>query len=161
MLELLSGQPPVKASDKTNQAKEELFIVDRVRTAPDGSHFCFETCDMNEASKASKCVCCKQVRMAMNSGNLNKIVDLRLEGEYHVEGCWTLIEIAMSCLERSSARRPPMSKVVSELSLLEIESRVRGSWTNSSNVSGSLVNSTAETPMPSLIFHDLGPRRGM
>lgn len=49
------------------------------------------------------------------SGDVKSIVDHRLQGEYEINSAWLAIELAMSCVSPTSATRPNMSQVVSDL----------------------------------------------
>ena len=78
----------------------------------------------------------------IESGDIQNIVDPRLQGEFHTNSAWKAVEIAMSCVPTAAIQRPDMSEVLAELKeclALEMsngrsESRVTGgSMTTSSN----------------------------
>ncbi|CAM8949894.1 unnamed protein product [Rhodiola kirilowii] len=61
-------------------------------------------------------------QMISVSGDLKSIVDQRLKGEYDINSAWMAIELAMSCVSPTSAQRPNMSRVVTDLKqCLELE----------------------------------------
>ncbi|KAF2567456.1 hypothetical protein F2Q68_00027561 [Brassica cretica] len=51
----------------------------------------------------------------LTEGDIQNIVDPKLLGDYDSGSVWRAVELAMSCLNPSSARRPTMSEVVTEL----------------------------------------------
>ena len=48
-------------------------------------------------------------------GDVQNIVDPRLEGEFNTNSAWKAIEIAMSCIPSLAIQRPNMNHVLSEL----------------------------------------------
>lgn len=48
-------------------------------------------------------------------GDIQRIVDLRLRGQFNMNSAWKAVEIAMSCVKASSGERPDMSGVLSDL----------------------------------------------
>ncbi|XP_019455620.1 PREDICTED: probable LRR receptor-like serine/threonine-protein kinase At1g05700 isoform X2 [Lupinus angustifolius] len=50
----------------------------------------------------------------ISNGDIENIVDSKLEGDFDTNSVWKAVEIAMACLSKSS-KRPNMSKVVTEL----------------------------------------------
>ncbi|XP_044496590.1 LOW QUALITY PROTEIN: putative leucine-rich repeat receptor-like serine/threonine-protein kinase At2g19230 [Mangifera indica] len=48
-------------------------------------------------------------------GDIQNIVDPRLEGQFNTNTAWKIVEIAMSCVLPSAVQRPDMSDVVTEL----------------------------------------------
>ncbi|KAM5579223.1 putative LRR receptor-like serine/threonine-protein kinase [Rosa sericea] len=48
-------------------------------------------------------------------GDIDTIVDPRLEGIFNVSSAWKVVEIAMACVSPEANKRPTMSKVVGEL----------------------------------------------
>lgn len=48
-------------------------------------------------------------------GDMSSIVDKRLSGNFRVDAAWTIVEMAISCLHESPARRPEISNVLAEL----------------------------------------------
>jgi len=55
------------------------------------------------------------VRSLIGKGDINAIVDSRLEGEFDSNSVWKVVEIAMACVSPNPNRRPIISEVVSEL----------------------------------------------
>ncbi|KAJ0245950.1 Protein kinase domain-containing protein [Hirschfeldia incana] len=51
----------------------------------------------------------------LNGGDIAKIMDPNLLGDYDSRSAWRALELAMSCADPTSARRPTMSHVVIEL----------------------------------------------
>ncbi|KAG7538579.1 Protein kinase domain [Arabidopsis suecica] len=51
----------------------------------------------------------------LNGGDITKIMDPKLNGDYDSRSAWRALELAMSCADPTSARRPTMSHVVIEL----------------------------------------------
>ncbi|XP_010425884.1 PREDICTED: putative receptor-like protein kinase At3g46340 [Camelina sativa] len=55
------------------------------------------------------------VAFALNRGDITKIMDPDLYGDYNSRSVWRALELAMLCACPSSEKRPSMSQVVSEL----------------------------------------------
>lgn len=55
------------------------------------------------------------VGFELNSGDISSIMDPNLHGDYDSRSAWRALELAMSCANPSSTRRPSMSQVVIEL----------------------------------------------
>ncbi|KAJ0250385.1 Leucine-rich repeat-containing protein [Hirschfeldia incana] len=55
------------------------------------------------------------VRLMVAKGDIKNIVDPRLKDNYHSDSVWKFVELAMACVNDSSACRPTMSQVVIEL----------------------------------------------
>ncbi|ESW22549.1 hypothetical protein PHAVU_005G162300 [Phaseolus vulgaris] len=55
------------------------------------------------------------VRSLIGKGDINAIVDSRLEGEFDSNSVWKAVEIATACVSPNPNRRPIISVVVSEL----------------------------------------------
>ena len=55
------------------------------------------------------------VGFELNSGDSSSIMDPNLHGDYDSRSAWRALELAMSCANPSSTRRPSMSQVVIEL----------------------------------------------
>uniref|UniRef100_A0A1J3EIW6 non-specific serine/threonine protein kinase n=1 Tax=Noccaea caerulescens TaxID=107243 RepID=A0A1J3EIW6_NOCCA len=55
------------------------------------------------------------VAFALNGGDITRIVDPKLHGEYNSRSVWRALELAMSCANPSSEKRPNMSQVVIDL----------------------------------------------
>ncbi|KAL0864379.1 hypothetical protein Bca101_043497 [Brassica carinata] len=55
------------------------------------------------------------VGLMVAKGDIEKIIDPRLKEDYHSDSAWKFVELAMACVNASSASRPTMSQVVIEL----------------------------------------------
>lgn len=55
------------------------------------------------------------VKILISRGDIEKIVDTNLNGDYDSNTVWRILELAMSCVSHSSSDRPTMSKVVNIL----------------------------------------------
>ena len=51
----------------------------------------------------------------IENGDIQSIVDKRLEGEFNTNSAWKVVEIAMSCVPTTSIQRPDMGQVLTEL----------------------------------------------
>ncbi|KAL1221573.1 putative receptor-like protein kinase [Cardamine amara subsp. amara] len=51
----------------------------------------------------------------LNRGDITRIMDPNLQGDYNSRSVWRTLELAMSCANPSSEKRPSMSQVVIEL----------------------------------------------
>lgn len=51
----------------------------------------------------------------LNRGDITRIMDPNLEGDYNSRSVWRALELAMLCANPSSEKRPSMSHVVIEL----------------------------------------------
>uniref|UniRef100_A0A2N9FWU6 non-specific serine/threonine protein kinase n=1 Tax=Fagus sylvatica TaxID=28930 RepID=A0A2N9FWU6_FAGSY len=51
----------------------------------------------------------------IESGDIQNVVDPRLQGEFHTNSAWKAVEIAMSCIPPIAIQRPDMSEVLTEL----------------------------------------------
>ncbi|GAU24775.1 hypothetical protein TSUD_356040 [Trifolium subterraneum] len=66
----------------------------------------------------------------VKSGDIQNIVDARLQGEFNINSAWKVVEIAMSCTSPNSVERPDTSQILAELKdcvSLEIVQRNSGS----------------------------------
>ncbi|CAF2056741.1 hypothetical protein HID58_070488 [Brassica napus] len=55
------------------------------------------------------------VGLMLSRGDINSIVDPKLQGDFDPNTIWKVVETAMTCLNPSSSRRPTMTQVVMEL----------------------------------------------
>ncbi|KAF8089131.1 hypothetical protein N665_0517s0018 [Sinapis alba] len=55
------------------------------------------------------------VGLMVTKGDIKNIIDPRLKDDYHSDSVWKFVELAMACVNASSASRPTMSQVVIEL----------------------------------------------
>ncbi|KAK7373135.1 hypothetical protein VNO80_06533 [Phaseolus coccineus] len=80
------------------------------------------------------------VKSKLEAGDIQAIVDPRLEGNYHVASAWKFLDIAMSCLPHVAIQRPDISHITSELKdCLSLEVSLQR--TASNNVHSFLVDS--------------------
>nr|XP_023920490.1 probable LRR receptor-like serine/threonine-protein kinase At1g05700 [Quercus suber] len=81
------------------------------------------------------------VRMMLDRGDIQNIVDPRLGGDFNVNSAWKAVEIAMACVSTTSSNRPPMSEVVVRLKeCLTSEIIKRENFEGESNYSVDIVN---------------------
>lgn len=57
----------------------------------------------------------KWVKSMLAKGDINGIVDRRLNNRYDVNSVWNAVEIAVNCVSENSGERPMMSQVVAQL----------------------------------------------
>ncbi|XP_050234166.1 LRR receptor-like serine/threonine-protein kinase IOS1 [Mercurialis annua] len=55
------------------------------------------------------------VSSMLETGDIHRIVDPRLNGDFEVNSTWKAVELAMACVSTTSAKRPTMNQVVIEL----------------------------------------------
>lgn len=55
------------------------------------------------------------VTFVINKGDTSQLVDPKLRGNYEPRSVWRALEVAMSCANPSSAKRPNMSQVIIKL----------------------------------------------
>ena len=55
------------------------------------------------------------VEFELISGDIRTIMDPNLQGDYDSHSAWRVLDLAMSCANPSSTKRPSMSQVVVEL----------------------------------------------
>ncbi|RHN39183.1 putative transferase, protein kinase RLK-Pelle-LRR-I-1 family [Medicago truncatula] len=51
----------------------------------------------------------------VEGGNIQNVVDSRLQGEFSINSAWKTVEIAKSCTSPNSVERPDMSQILVEL----------------------------------------------
>lgn len=51
----------------------------------------------------------------VESGDIQNIIDPRLQGEISINSAWKVVEIAMSCTSPTAAERPDMSQILGDL----------------------------------------------
>jgi len=51
----------------------------------------------------------------VEGGDIQNVVDPKLEGEFSINSAWKAVEIAMSCTSSNEVERPDMSKILVEL----------------------------------------------
>jgi hypothetical protein len=55
------------------------------------------------------------VNQKLSRGDIESIVDPRMNGQYDINSVWKVTDLACRCTENSSDARPTMNKVVAEL----------------------------------------------
>ena len=55
------------------------------------------------------------VQSILETGDVQRIVDPRLQSDFDVNSVWKIAELAMACVSPTSAKRPTMNQVVTEL----------------------------------------------
>ncbi|WJX92000.1 hypothetical protein P8452_73703 [Trifolium repens] len=51
----------------------------------------------------------------IKGGDIQNIVDSRLQGEFSINSAWNIVEIAMSCISQNAVERPDISQILVEL----------------------------------------------
>ncbi|RHN39788.1 putative transferase, protein kinase RLK-Pelle-LRR-I-1 family [Medicago truncatula] len=51
----------------------------------------------------------------VEGGDIQNVVDPKLEGEFNINSAWKAVEIAMSCTSSNEVERPDMSQILGEL----------------------------------------------
>ncbi|XP_072952205.1 putative leucine-rich repeat receptor-like serine/threonine-protein kinase At2g19230 [Typha angustifolia] len=57
----------------------------------------------------------ERVQLSFEAGDINAIVDPRLQGTYNTESVWKVLELAIRCTARAIDHRPKMAEVVKQL----------------------------------------------
>ncbi|KAM0047935.1 putative transferase, protein kinase RLK-Pelle-LRR-I-1 family [Helianthus debilis subsp. tardiflorus] len=73
------------------------------------------------------------VKSMVEKGSVENIIDPRLYGDFDVNTAWKMVELAMACVDMSSANRPAMNDVV-----MELQTCLKGAKPNNLNHSMSL-----------------------
>lgn len=74
----------------------------------------------------------------LTKGDINNIMDPKLYGDYDSGSVWRAVELAMSCLNPSSVRRPTMSQVIIELNECLTYENSRGGTSQNMNSQSSI-----------------------
>ncbi|GKC78925.1 leucine-rich repeat transmembrane protein kinase protein, partial [Tanacetum coccineum] len=61
------------------------------------------------------CFLVKWVKSMIAEGNVESIIDPRLQGDYDINTAWKLVELAITCVDNISVKRPTMNDVVTDL----------------------------------------------
>ncbi|KAG7534850.1 Protein kinase domain [Arabidopsis thaliana x Arabidopsis arenosa] len=64
---------------------------------------------------SENCHITQWVGFQINRGDIFEIVDPNLRKDYDINSAWRALELAMSCANPSSSKRPSMSQVIQEL----------------------------------------------
>ncbi|KAL8256709.1 hypothetical protein R6Q59_028750 [Mikania micrantha] len=65
------------------------------------------------------------VNLKLAEGDINNIVDPRLQGDFDINSAWKAVELAMACVAHTPSRRPTMTEVVMELNDCLVVERAR------------------------------------
>jgi serine/threonine protein kinase len=77
-------------------------------------------------------------RQRLAQGNIEAVVDGRMQGDYDVNSVWKAAEIALKCSAQSSMQRPTMTDVVAQLhECIELENGRAGDYANTGFYTGS------------------------
>ncbi|GJW49980.1 leucine-rich repeat transmembrane protein kinase protein [Tanacetum coccineum] len=91
------------------------------------------------------------VKSMVAQGNIEKIIDPRLHGDFDMNAAWKVLELALTCVDHTSLRRPTMNDVVTDLkSCLKAEKGVHGA---KPNIPDRLMSLNFETALPLTIVH--------
>ncbi|XP_019092970.1 PREDICTED: receptor-like protein kinase At5g59670 isoform X2 [Camelina sativa] len=69
----------------------------------------------NQASEKSHIHIAQWVGFQITKGDILEIMDPNLGKDYHTNSAWRALELAVSCVDSSSSKRPSMSEVIHEL----------------------------------------------
>ena len=69
----------------------------------------------NQPVISEKCHIAEWVGSTLKRGDITEIMDPNLGGSYDSNSAWRAVELAMSCADPFSSKRPTMSQVISEL----------------------------------------------
>ncbi|GKA28898.1 leucine-rich repeat transmembrane protein kinase protein [Tanacetum coccineum] len=79
------------------------------------------------------------VKSIVAEGNVEKVIDPRLQGDFDISTAWKVVELAMTCVHSKSVKRPTMNDVVTDLkSSLTLENGFHGARANDPNEDMSL-----------------------
>lgn len=83
------------------------------------------------------------VNPKLENGDIQAIVDPRLEGKYSSASAWKFLEIAMSCIAPIGIKRPDISSVVIDLKqCLAMETSILESGESSSLISSTTLDTS-------------------
>ncbi|KAF6991214.1 hypothetical protein CFC21_008324 [Triticum aestivum] len=61
-------------------------------------------------------------RLRLTGGNIEEVVDTRMQADYNINGVWKAVDLALKCAEHAPGQRPTMTDVVAQLQhCLELE----------------------------------------
>jgi serine/threonine protein kinase len=80
------------------------------------------------------------VRQRLARGNIESVVDTRMQGEYDINSVWKAADVALKCTAQSAIQRPTMTEVVIQLKeCLELEAATGRNY-NGNHYSGNTSN---------------------
>ncbi|KAF3335016.1 putative leucine-rich repeat receptor-like protein kinase [Carex littledalei] len=84
------------------------------------------------------------VRQRLTKGNIESVVDARMQGEYDINSVWKAADVALKCTAQSGIQRPTMTEVVIQLKeCMELEAATERNYNtnyNSGNSSNGYTN---------------------
>jgi hypothetical protein len=57
----------------------------------------------------------KWVQQRFSSGDIEGVVDTRMQGEYEINSVWKVADLALECTAQSPEQRPTMTRVIAQL----------------------------------------------
>nr|GEY02594.1 leucine-rich repeat transmembrane protein kinase protein [Tanacetum cinerariifolium] len=57
------------------------------------------------------------VKSMLAAGNVENIIDPRLHGDFNINTAWKVVELAITCVDIISSKRPTMNDVVTDLKI--------------------------------------------
>ncbi|VAH09517.1 unnamed protein product [Triticum turgidum subsp. durum] len=76
-------------------------------------------------------------RVHLSGGNIEEVVDGRMQGDFNVNGMWKAVDLALKCTEHDPTQRPTMTDVAAQLQYcleLENEDQNRGDANNNFHI---------------------------
>ncbi|KAF7089450.1 hypothetical protein CFC21_092424 [Triticum aestivum] len=98
----------------------------------------------------------KWVQQRLSSGDIEGVVDARMQGNYDVNGMWKVADLALECMTQTPTKRPTMTRVMAQLlECLELEESRGTVYTSVSGDMNGIVNtaSTSDDPSSSSIMY--------
>ncbi|XP_037450150.1 LRR receptor-like serine/threonine-protein kinase IOS1 [Triticum dicoccoides] len=91
----------------------------------------------------------KWVQQRLSSGDIEGVVDARMQGDYDVNGVWKVADLALECMAQTPAKRPTMTRMMAQLlECLELEESRSIVNTGSANGDPSSSSSMYATDQP-------------
>jgi hypothetical protein len=85
----------------------------------------------------------------IKGGDIQNVIDPRLEGEFSINSAWKVVEIAMTCISPNAIERPDISQILAELKdSVSLEMVQRHGGENDVIESTSLLFQSETTPLP-------------
>ncbi|XBH77311.1 hypothetical protein VPH35_103812 [Triticum aestivum] len=92
----------------------------------------------------------KWVQQRLSSGDIEGVVDARMQGDYDVNGVWKVADLALECMAQTPAKRPTMTRVMARLlECLELEESRGAIYTSVSGDTNGIVNTASTSDDPS------------
>ncbi|KAM3240190.1 hypothetical protein ACQJBY_053714 [Aegilops geniculata] len=91
----------------------------------------------------------KWVQQRLSSGDIEGVVDARMQGDYDVNGVWKVADLALECMAQTPAKRPTMTRVMAQLlECLELEESRGTIYTSVSGDTNGIVNTASTSGDP-------------